>query len=121
MESILTDIKQTGEKKCVIDTTGSVIYTGNDICQSLQTDTTTVYIKLDQSHYATLLQRYLADPKPVVWGQHYHEPLSVSYPELLEYRVVQYARYATVTLPYTTTSQPSFSVNDFLDAILQHT
>lgn len=120
MESILSEIKSTPEKKLVIDTTGGVIYTGDDICQRLQISTTTVYIKLDQSHYAAMLQRYLADPKPVVWGQHYHEPISVSYPELLEYRAAQYARYATVTLPYTVTSQPSFSVNDFLDAILQH-
>lgn len=120
MESILSEIKLTPEKKLVIDTTGSVIYTGDDICQRLQTSTTTVYIKLDQSHYAAMLQRYLADPKPVVWGQHYHEPISESYPELLEYRAAQYARYSTITLLYTITSQPSFTVNDFLNAILQH-
>ena len=128
MLHILQKLNKKDNGPLVIDTTGSVIYAGTDICNQLQQHTTTVYIESSAYVRQQMLDRYLVDPKPVVWGTQFVQPLGRTklaaitscYPQLLEYRARQYAKYATVILPYDQTSQPSFTVNDFLDAILQH-
>ncbi len=51
-----------------IDTCGSVIYAGDDIKQSLRELTRVVYLVASGEHRAQLFDRYMAEPKPVIWG-----------------------------------------------------
>jgi shikimate kinase len=92
----------------VIDTTGSVIYTGDDILSDLRAETTVVYFEASEEHIAYLFKRYMTSPKPVIWGENYvpradetsKETLKRCYPDLLQDRMRRYAKIADVTIPF---------------------
>jgi hypothetical protein len=91
----------------VIDTTGSVVHTGDDLCQGLKLYSTIVYIEATPQMQQAMFRRYMAEPKPVVWGDIYHQEvgqstedaLATCYPKLLAHRDSLYRRMAQVTLP----------------------
>lgn len=93
--------------RVVLDTTGSVIHTDPLICEVLHDLTTVVHLETPPELQEEMFQRFLAEPKPIIWGRHYaplegEEPaqtLRRCYPQLLAWRSEQYAKYADVTLP----------------------
>lgn len=94
--------------KAVIDTTGSVIYLGDELMERLAETTTIVYIKVPESKKQEMFRTYMNDPKPVLWGSMFKrrpgesemEALRRCYPLFLDFRSRQYEKYAKVTVDY---------------------
>ena len=108
MLEIIERLHGTTEKPLVIDTTGSVIYTGDDVTEKLKALTNIVYLEASDRHIATLFERYMANPKPVIWGETFkveqgetlQETLRRCYPQLLAWRGARYKTLAHVSVPY---------------------
>jgi shikimate kinase len=97
------------DKRLVIDATGSVIYTGDDIITPLRSLTRVVFLEASRAHVNEMLARYVSDPKPLVWGDNAfaarageepEEALKRCYPDLLESRARRYAQMAHMTVPF---------------------
>lgn len=92
--------------RVILDTTGSVIHTDPLICDVLHDLTTVVHLETPPELQEEMFRRFLEEPKPIIWGQHYaplegeqpEETLRRCYPQLLAWRSEQYAKYADVTL-----------------------
>lgn len=112
-------------RNVVVDTTGSVIYTGEDIMESLRRLTTVVYLDTPFRMKQQMCELYFANPKPVIWGDKFQkqngetdmETLRFCYPLLLEYRCRQYKKHANIRLDYFLLRQSGFSSDDFLKLV----
>lgn len=108
MENIFADIESSKDTahNSVIDTTGSIVHLGGEICDKLKRHSLVVYIKDAEGGEEQRFQRYLQDPKPVIWGTLYSkrrdetatESLSRCYRELLAKRHTLYTKYADVII-----------------------
>lgn len=111
--------------KFVIDTTGSVIYTGKKCLDQLRQLTTVVYLEIPFEIKDQMLTAYRADPRPVLWQDKFgpkpdetnEDALARCYSELLADRERQYKRHAHVTIPYTQYRKMGWKTVDFLDTI----
>lgn len=109
----------------VIDTSGSVIYTGPDIQTALRNQTTIVYLRIPESEQHALLDQFLRDPKPVLWNGLYRaEPgedpavaIRRCYPVLLEQRVKQYEALSHVSIELPLASRGEMSTERLLEQI----
>ncbi|HYL09441.1 MAG TPA: shikimate kinase [Candidatus Acidoferrales bacterium] len=107
MREILDELGGCPEEKVVVDTTGSVIYTGEEVCRKLRHRTTVVYLEASREEQQTLIQRYLEDPKPVLWSEHFQlhegetprEAVARCYPQLIEHRRTMYENLAHRVVP----------------------
>lgn len=92
----------------VIDTSGSVIYVGDDVKEQLRALTRVVYLEAPLGHHAELFKRYIEKPKPVIWGDAYacaddekpEAALARCYPNLLAERAARYKAMAHDIIPY---------------------
>jgi len=108
MRESLDERDKDKESPIVLDTTGSVIYTGYDILKTLREKTRVIYLEATESHIAALFKNYMAYPKPVIWGESYRakgqeesrKTLERCYPELLRDRARRYKEIAHVSIPY---------------------
>ena len=106
----------------VIDTSGSVIYTGEDICRGLTKYTRVVYLEVPETFHEQMLETYLESPKPVIWGDVFEQKsgetneaaIARCYPELLRSRARLYREFADVTVEYETHRDSNFSTDAFL-------
>jgi hypothetical protein len=86
----------------VLDTTGSVIYTHNNILMRLRRQMTVVHLSSTQEEQRLLVERYLGDPKPVLWRGTFHvkdrespqETVARCYPLLIALRRKSYETLA---------------------------
>lgn len=93
-------------RRVVVDCTGSVVYLPTRVLEQLVRDTRPVYLRTPDARRAAMLARYLAEPKPVVWGdcfrpradEHGADALTRLYPELLAFRDARYAALAHHTV-----------------------
>jgi hypothetical protein len=93
-------------REVVVDCTGSVIYLPDEVLGPLVSETRTVYFCTPDSRLDAMLARYLAEPKPVVWGasfqpredEHGGASLPRLYPALLRWRDARYASLAHHTV-----------------------
>jgi len=67
LDEILTELERQPQKSLVLDTTGSVIYTGNNLLMRLRRQMTIVHLAASAKEQQLLIERYLHDPKPVLW------------------------------------------------------
>ena len=67
LEEVLDDLARLPEKSLVLDTTGSVIYAGNHLLLRLRKLMTVVHLAASPQEQQLLIERYLNDPKPVLW------------------------------------------------------
>lgn len=110
----------------VIDTTGSVIYTGREILNHLRRQTHIVYLKTTAEIHAQMLQAYLAAPRPLVWQglfqQATEEPLEQAfqrnYANLLTSRHQQYQQLCHLALDYEAHHRPGLTPADFLQMVI---
>lgn len=117
----------TGDGPMLLDTTGSVIYLGDDIAQQLRATTTVVYLKVAAAEHERMLERYFADPKPVIWADLYQprsgeDPelaLRRCYPDLLRWRAAQYERWAHVVIPVSIESLMELTAESFLESVAE--
>jgi shikimate kinase len=113
------------EGNVVVDTTGSVIYTGDAPLDRLRRQTTVVHMATPPDVQERMLERYLANMRPVLWqgmfeqcpGETREAALARCYPNLLASRERQYARLADVTVGYEERNRAGFGVDDLLEII----
>lgn len=112
------------EGNTVIDTTGSVVHTSPEICEKLDELTTVIYLEATPAMQEEMFKLYIAEPKPVVWGEIYspkaaekpEEALARCYPKLLAYRSQLYAKMSHVTI-HRETSLGMKNVDEFLSYV----
>ena len=115
LDEQLTSLEKDPHRDLVIDTTGSVICTGNHILHRLRKLTTVVYLAASDEDVHLLIQRYLRDPKPVLWqgvfqqrpGETPHDTVVRCYPLLIAARRRSYEALAHITLPTLVTREMS--------------
>jgi shikimate kinase len=111
-----------GEQNIVIDTTGSVIYTGREILLDLKRLSTVVHLETPPEVQGQLLKEYISKPHPMLWQNTFDKKANESkkkalircYPRLFSSRQKLYERYAEVTLDYFALRNKDFEINDFL-------
>jgi hypothetical protein len=107
LDEILTELEGNPQRALVLDTTGSVIYAGNHLLHRLRKLMTVVYLAASDSEQQLLVERYLHDPKPVLWRGAFHakagetarDTVARCYPHLIAARRQSYAALAHTTLP----------------------
>ena len=107
-EEAMQEIDYSVGKNMIIDTTGSVIYLPQPVLQRLQEKTIVVYLEATEDIKKLLFERYISNPKPVIWGESFSrnngetelESLKRCYPRLLEYRAARYKQLADITIPH---------------------
>ncbi len=125
MNEALDEMKIGGEQGIVLDTTGSVAYTGNAICRRMQSLSTVVYLEASLAEEQLLIERYLSDPKPVLWGDQFtqrpgespKEAVARCYPQLIAHRKKMYARYAHRTVSMEQLRKDGIDARGFLALI----
>jgi hypothetical protein len=106
LDEILNELERNPRQSLVLDTTGSVIYTGNHLLHRLRKLMTVVYLAASDAEQELLIERYLSDPKPVLWrgafqlrpGETPRETVARCYPHLVAARRQSYAALAHATL-----------------------
>ncbi|MBI2581061.1 hypothetical protein HYV85_04645 [Candidatus Woesearchaeota archaeon] len=107
-ESAMAEIDFSIDKNIVVDTTGSVIYLPQHVLQRLKENTLIIYLEAAEDVKKLLFERYISNPKPVIWGGSFSrnngetgmEALKRCYPQLLEYRAARYKQLADITIPH---------------------
>ena len=107
LDEVLTELERDRSRELILDTTGSVIYTGNNLLLRLRRQMTIVYLAAAADEQQLLIERYLHDPKPVLWrgafqpkkGEPARETVERCYPALIAARRQSYEALAHVTLP----------------------
>ncbi|MGA2427039.1 MAG: hypothetical protein ABSH13_00920 [Candidatus Acidiferrum sp.] len=107
LDELLTELERNPSRELVLDTTGSVIYTGNNVLMRLRRQMIIVYLAASAEEQQLLIKRYLTDPKPVLWrgafqpknGESPHETVARCYPTLVAARRQSYEALAHCTLP----------------------
>lgn len=125
MMEALGEIEASGNVGIILDTTGSVTYTGDEICRRMQSLTTVVYLAAPAEEEKFLIARYLSDPKPVLWGnvfeQRQGEPakdaVARCYPQLISHRKQMYEKYAHRTLSMERLRKTNPDARGFLEMI----
>lgn len=116
--------ENTGEN-IVVDTTGSVIYTGKENLARLRLYTTVVYLSIAAEAREQLLRDYISNPHPMLWRGVFHkdphetnrEALARCYPTLVRERERLYEQLSDVTIDYYRRRGQGFEVHDLVAAI----
>jgi shikimate kinase len=127
LDEILTGLERNPDSELILDTTGSVIYTGNNLLLRLRRQMTVVYLAASAEERQLLIERYLSDPKPVLWrgafqpkaGETPRETVARCYPALLEARRRSYEALAHCTLPVAELREMSREMPQDADAFLE--
>jgi hypothetical protein len=107
LDEVLTDLEKNPERDLVLDTTGSVIYVGNHLLHRLRKQMLVVYLAASRDEQQLLIQRYLDDPKPVLWrgafqarpGEVPKATVARCYPVLIGSRRQSYEALAHCSIP----------------------
>ncbi len=129
LDEILTELEKQPEKSLVLDTTGSVIYTGNNLLMRLRRQMTIVHLAASATEQQLLIERYLNDPKPVLWrgafqprqGEAPGETVARCYPALIAARRQSYEALAHCTLEVAALREGSLDAPTFLKMIQSKT
>jgi shikimate kinase len=125
MGKALAEIEASGEEGAILDTTGSVVYTGDEICRRMQQLTTVVYLEASRAEEELLIARYLSDPKPVLWGDEFvqrpgestHDAIARCYPQLIAHRRKLYERYAHLIVSMDLLRNVNLDARGFLELL----
>ncbi len=125
MQGILRTLREPDDGDVVVDTAGSVIYTGDAVRDGLLERSVVVHLAAPPEVRQRLLEAYLKRPGPVLWHGMYRprpeEPreqaLARCYPRLLEDREHRYARWAHGTLAHEGHRSASLDGTGFLERI----
>jgi shikimate kinase len=129
LDEVLTELEKQPEKSLVLDTTGSVIYTGNHLLMRLRRQMNIVYLAASAQEQQLLIERYLNDPKPVLWrgafqpkpGETPRATVARCYPALIAARRQSYEALAHCTLQVAELRDVSPQAEVFLKMIREKT
>jgi shikimate kinase len=101
------DTLDTHNKNLVFDTTGSVINLPTNTLAWLKEHCLIIHLMIQPSDLDMMLERFIKEPKPVIWGDHFKpqegesdmEIISRCYPNLLEDRLQKYTQLAHINIP----------------------
>jgi shikimate kinase len=107
LDAVLTKLESDRASDLILDTTGSVIHAGNNILMRLRRQMTVVYLAASPAEQQLLIERYLTDPKPVLWrgafqpkqGETPRQSVARCYPSLIAARRQSYEALAHRTVP----------------------
>jgi shikimate kinase len=107
LDELLTELERDRSRELILDTTGSVIYTGNNLLLRLRRQMTIVYLAAATDEQQLLIERYLNDPKPVLWrgafqpkkGETARQTVERCYPTLIAGRRQSYEALAHCNVP----------------------
>jgi shikimate kinase len=122
VDEVLSQIENMNDN-IVIDTTGSVIYLGEDTLTKLKRLTRVIYFAASEEAKTKMYHQYLRLPKPVIWGNQFiplsgetdQHALERCYLNLLEDRSHRYADLADMTLNYEAIREPQFEMKTWLE------
>ena len=125
LDEVLQQLEKQPDKSLVLDTTGSVIYTGNNLLMRLRRRMTIVYLAASAAEQQLLIARYLHDPKPVLWRSAFQpkpqesprETVARCYPALIAARRQSYEALAHCTLQVAALREASPNAETFLKMI----
>jgi shikimate kinase len=114
LDEVLTGLEKKSESDLVLDTTGSVIYVGNHLLHRLRKQMQVVYLAASRDEQQLLIQRYLQDPKPVLWrgafqaraGEAPQDTVARCYPMLIGARRQSYEALAHCSIPVSELREP---------------
>jgi len=115
LDEVLTGLEKNPERDLILDTTGSVIYVGNHLLHRLRKQMLVVYLAASRDEQQLLIQRYLEDPKPVLWrgafqaraGEDPKATVARCYPVLIGARRQSYEALAHCSIPVADLREPS--------------
>ncbi len=124
LENSLSEIENDKNKNIVVDTTGSVVYLPPELLLKLKKLTKVIYFETPEFIVEKMINLYLADPKPVIWGDLYKplpgedkiETLKRCYPDLLKYRLNLYNKLADIKVDHFRKAK-DFTVENLLNII----
>jgi hypothetical protein len=127
LDEILSDLERKRQQSLVLDTTGSVIYAGNHLLHRLRKLMTVVYLAASETEQKLLIERYLGDPKPVLWrgafqakqGETPRQTVARCYPHLIAARRQSYAALAHATLQVAVLRELPHTAAAFLELLPQ--
>jgi len=107
LDDVLSRLAKNPQDELVLDTTGSVIYVGNHLLRRLRKQMRVVYLAASTDEQQLLIDRYLDDPKPVLWrgafqpraGESPRETVARCYPALMAARRQSYQALAHCVIP----------------------
>ena len=125
LSEVLTDLERNPSRDLILDTTGSVIYTGNNLLLRLRRQMTVVYLAAAPGEQQLLIERYLSDPKPVLWrgaflpkkGEAPRETVARCYPMLIAARRQSYEALAHCIMPVAELRDAALDAPEFLAKI----
>lgn len=125
MNEALDEMETASGEGIILDTTGSVVYTGDEICRRMQSQTTVVYLEAPAAEEKILIARYLSDPKPVLWGDQFiprpgesaKDTVARCYPQLIAQRKKLYEKYAHRVVSIERLRKTNPDARDFLEYI----
>jgi shikimate kinase len=124
----LDKVADNPEKAIVVDTTGSVIYTGERMLAKLRECSTVVHLSTPLEIQKMMLETYMKKPRPVLWRDMFskrpeesnEQALARCYPQLLASRELQYKKLAHVTISYYQHRKTGFGLEAFLSEVGFH-
>ena len=125
LDEVLSGLEKQPHQSLVLDTTGSIIYTGNNVLRRLRRQMKIVYLAASPEEQDLLIDRYLSDPKPVLWRGAFQpkgketprETVARCYPSLIAARRQSYEALAHCTLPVASLLEGSLDAAAFLKLI----
>ncbi len=125
LDEVLQELEQKPETSLVLDTTGSVIYAGNHLLMRLRRQMTIAYLEATTEERQLLMERYLNDPKPVLWrgafqpkvGETPRETVARCYPALMEARRRSYEALAHCRLQVAALRDGTMDADAFLKMV----
>ena len=125
LEKVLSKSVEFYPERTILDTTGSVIYTGDGLTKRLSGFGKVVYLEVTPAVLGEMFQQYITDPKPVIWGNSFSQKIGETpdnalrrcYAELLRFRQSRYEQLAEISLGYDAIRSASFSPYEFMSAV----
>jgi hypothetical protein len=125
LQEALDGLAKAADRPLVLDTTGSVIYAGTNLLLQLRRRMTVVYLAASADEHQLFIDRYLSDPKPVLWrgafqpkkGESPRETVARCYPMLMAARRQSYETLAHCTLQVAELRDPQLTAELFLAKI----
>ena len=125
ISTYLEEHENNPNENIVVDTTGSVIYTGIENLARLRLSTMVVYLSIAAEVRQQLLKDYISNPHPMLWRRVFHkephetnrEALALCYPTLVHQRERLYEQLSDVTIDYYRRRGQGFEVHNLVAAM----
>jgi shikimate kinase len=122
LDEVLVRLERDRTCELILDTTGSVIYSGNNLLLRLRRQMKVVYLAATPEEQNLLIQRYLNEPKPVLWrgafqpkkGETPQETVARCYPILIAARRQSYEALAHCVVPISELRDSAVSAEVFV-------